>query len=78
MGATLSAVCRDGKCQTPCSADSDCKTPQSGSADDKDMSTGPQICEKGQCVFVGCESDAECRALLKIESSPSNVRAVCR
>jgi hypothetical protein len=78
MSAVTSAVCREGKCQTPCTADSDCKSTQSSGADDNDMIRGPQICEKGQCVFVGCESDAECRALLKIESSPGNVRAVCR
>jgi hypothetical protein len=71
MSQSAFAVCRDGKCQKPCAADNDCK-----SADD--MTSGFEICEKGQCVFVGCESDTECRALLKIESQASNVRAVCR
>jgi hypothetical protein len=37
-----------------------------------------QICEGGKCVFVGCENDAECRALLKIENTSDPTRAVCR
>jgi hypothetical protein len=62
------AVCRDEECKVPCDADTDCVSEQERF----------QVCEQGECVFVGCESDVECRALLMLESAPGNVRAVCR
>jgi hypothetical protein len=64
------AVCRDKKCTSPCEVDSDCASEKN--------STGFDVCEDGQCKFVGCESDTECRALLNLANQRSNVRAVCR
>lgn len=66
------AVCREGKCLVPCQSDADCKT------QDPASELSFSVCEAGECVFVGCESDAECRALLDLQSQPGNVRAVCR
>jgi hypothetical protein len=64
------AVCRDGGCSVPCARDADCATsPGSDSF---------QVCEAGECVFVGCESDAECRALLGLSETFDRARAVCR
>jgi hypothetical protein len=64
------AVCLETKCQAPCDVDADC-------AGDKNTK-GFQVCEQGQCVFVGCETDVECRALLDLESQPGTAHAVCR
>jgi hypothetical protein len=64
------AVCRDSDCQVPCDTDSNCMGQQG--------EDGFQICEDGQCEFVGCESDAECRALLELDSQPGTTHAVCR
>jgi len=66
-GEALSS-CVDGTCQTPCDTDSDCKSEQSPF----------QACVAGKCVFVGCETDAECRALLGLSSQPGTARAECR
>lgn len=69
VSGDASSVCRDGKCQDPCDSDSDCAAEQQRFS----------VCVDSQCVFVGCESDAECRALLHLENQPSSkVRAVCR
>jgi hypothetical protein len=62
------ALCQDGECKVPCDADTDCASEEERF----------HVCEQGQCVFVGCESDVECRALLGLESQPGKVRAVCR
>lgn len=64
------AVCRATKCQAPCDVDADC-------AGDK-TTKGFQVCDQGECAFVGCESDVECRALLGLESQVSQAHAVCR
>jgi hypothetical protein len=64
------AVCRDTKCQVPCDVDADCA---GGSS-----TNSFQVCDQGQCVFVGCESDAECRALLGLQSMNTRARAVCK
>jgi hypothetical protein len=37
-----------------------------------------EACVDGQCKFVGCETDTECRAALGIAALPGKVRAVCR
>jgi hypothetical protein len=64
------AVCRETECKQPCSADVDCGG---------DMMLGMfRVCEDGQCVFVGCENDSECRALYMTANDPGNRRAVCR
>jgi hypothetical protein len=62
------AACRDGECDVPCEADTDCVS----------ETERFQICAEGRCVFVGCEEDYECRALLHLENLPGSVRAVCR
>lgn len=62
------AVCRDGECDVPCTQDTDCVE------DGRRF----QVCVEGSCTFVGCESDAECRALLMLENSPDDTRAICR
>lgn len=74
------ALCTQQKCQVPCEVDRDCNR-EAERDDDADESTsdlGFQVCRQGQCVFVGCESDVECRALLGIENERGNARAVCR
>jgi hypothetical protein len=67
------AVCSEGKCRVPCANDSDCAA---GMMDPTMQSF--QVCEAGECIFVGCDNDAECRALFNLEGQPGNVRAVCR
>jgi hypothetical protein len=64
------AVCREHKCASPCSADEECM----GTAERR----GLEVCEAGTCVFVGCENDRECRALLGLENLQTNAQAVCR
>jgi hypothetical protein len=64
------ALCHETECRVPCSADPDC-------ANDK-MTQGFGVCEQGQCVFVGCENDAECRALLRLDRTAGKTHAVCR
>jgi hypothetical protein len=69
MNRDPDARCRDTECRTPCDSDSDC------AADDQQF----HVCVEGACVFVGCETDAECRALLHLENQPSTkIKAVCR
>ena len=65
------ATCVDTECQVPCSQDADCaRRIGSGSFD---------ICVDGKCQFVGCETDAECRAYLGVEDQTSStVKAVCQ
>jgi hypothetical protein len=64
------ATCHAGKCGAPCNADADCTADKA--------STGFEVCEQGQCVFVGCESDTECRALFGLAGQRNKSRAVCR
>jgi hypothetical protein len=65
------AKCTEKMCKTPCATDSDCSSmdPTSNSF---------EACVDGQCKFVGCETDTECRAALGIAALPGKVRAVCR
>ena len=65
------AECLDAECLVPCQEDSEC-------AGDATTTMTFQVCEAGKCVFVGCESDAECRALLHVENTSDPTRAVCR
>jgi hypothetical protein len=62
------AICVDTECKVPCDGDDDCVS------EDNQF----QVCEEGQCVFVGCETDAECRALLGLFQQTGSARAVCR
>jgi hypothetical protein len=71
LSKSARAICRAGKCQTPCEVDTDC-------ASEKETEVDFQVCEQGQCVFVGCESNAECRALLSLEDESGLARAVCK
>ena len=64
------AVCVDGECEVPCDSDAECM----GSTETR----GFERCEMGKCVFVGCETNKECRALLGLENQRGNVQAVCR
>jgi hypothetical protein len=64
------AVCRDKVCTSPCAIDSDCAAEKN--------TTGFDVCEDGQCKFIGCETDSECRALLALSSQRGSVHAVCR
>jgi hypothetical protein len=66
-GDALSS-CEDGECRTPCDADSDCSGTEQRF----------HVCLQGQCVFAGCENDAECRAVLGLFSRTDTSRAVCR
>lgn len=65
------AVCKDEKCQSPCASDSDCSSMDP-------MNASFQACVDGECKFVGCESDTECRAALNIAGVPGKIHAVCR
>jgi hypothetical protein len=62
------AICVEGDCRAPCDGDDDCVSEDSQF----------QVCEEGQCVFVGCENDAECRAFLDLYQQSGPTRAVCR
>jgi hypothetical protein len=62
------ARCVESECSVPCDDDADCTSEQSPF----------QVCESERCVFVGCENDAECRALLNLSSAPGKTQAVCR
>jgi hypothetical protein len=67
------AKCIETNCKTPCAQDSDC------SSTDPTVSTASfEACVEGECKFVGCETDRECRAALNIAAMPGKVRAVCR
>jgi hypothetical protein len=71
------AVCRDKKCQSPCEADADCAG-SAGTPITAAVSSGFEVCDQGECKFVGCETDTECRALLNVAGERGKVRAVCR
>jgi hypothetical protein len=70
------AVCRDGECYVPCETDTNCAGGRFMM--DSDPAQSFQICEDGRCRFVGCESDAECRAYLGLNETSGEARAVCR
>lgn len=57
--------CLGAECVVPCRRDADC-------------SEDFQVCDRGQCTFIGCETDAECRAALGLENSNDVVTARCR
>jgi hypothetical protein len=85
MSKNQLAICNAGECELPCSTDTDCatmsNTPNQGMMTmtaAANATRGFEACDMGKCVFVGCESNAECRALLGLESQRNNVTAVCR
>jgi hypothetical protein len=55
----------DGKCTRPCVNDGDCKA-------------AFNVCEAGLCVFVGCDTDAECRLALGLGSATEIGTAICK
>ena len=63
------ARCAEGECGVPCTDDADC----AGEGEDRF-----QVCEEERCVFVGCDNDAECRALLGLHSNAGDTQAICR
>ena len=58
-----------GKCTTPCTNDAECNTGTSYSF---------MGCVKKECVYLGCESDEECRGSAQLGSSSNNLRYECR
>ncbi|MFP4600703.1 MAG: hypothetical protein ACLFVJ_20785 [Persicimonas sp.] len=62
------AVCTDGECVVPCTNDAECNGGQNGFF---------EICDGGKCVFIGCETDEECRVALDLEETSGNTRTVC-
>ena len=74
------AVCGDdGECEIPCEADAECVGMVTAMGPGMvSASRGFEVCEMGKCVFVGCETHSECRALLGIENERGQVQAVCR
>lgn len=62
------ATCEDSSCLVPCENDAECNQ---GQFDEF------QVCEGGNCVFVGCETDDECRAAMDMADQPDYWRAVC-
>lgn len=62
-----SSVCSDSECTTPCTNDAECNP----------GGYRFQDCVSGSCVYVGCETDEECRIFLDV-SPGSSTSAVCR
>jgi hypothetical protein len=70
----VEATCgTDGKCIVPCQTDLECGNPKSYSF---------FSCVQNQCVYVGCETDKDCRLLATGPSDagtlPPKQRVVCR
>lgn len=61
------ATCTEGECSAPCESDAQCNV----------SGYSFQACTDGQCVYVGCETDEECRIFLRITPG-SMSSAVCR
>ncbi len=59
--------CVERECRTPCESDVACTHPFSG-------------CREGFCMFVGCDTDEECRGVLQLFDQPvgNPARAACR
>jgi hypothetical protein len=61
------AICYAGQCDVPCQSDPECAStitvinPVQGAV--PAVAQGLQVCDKGHCVDVGCDSDDECRIL---------------
>jgi hypothetical protein len=62
------ATCQDGQCLVACQNDAECGGGFGNSF---------EVCQDGRCVFVGCETDKECRIALELENRPDEIRAVC-
>lgn len=61
------ALCREGECKLPCENDAECNA----------FGYDFMDCVEGECVYVGCDSDEECRIRLDLPPG-SSVTAVCR
>jgi hypothetical protein len=68
-------ACKAGKCTVPCEQDADCASPPGVTPS---AERAFEVCEAGECKFVGCDDDAQCRALFDLQNMPGNVRAVCK
>lgn len=62
------AKCVNKVCKTPCKSDAECASVQRPF----------DVCENEVCVFVGCESNEECRAYLGLELRTDKATAVCK
>jgi hypothetical protein len=62
------ATCTDGECIVPCTNDAECNDGNNGFF---------EICEDQRCIFVGCETDHECRIALDMKNTDGSFRAVC-
>jgi hypothetical protein len=62
------SACRDKECITPCASDIECDQPSK---------YGYSACIENFCVDIGCESDEECRILLKVQAGRGS-DAACR
>ncbi|MEM9691036.1 MAG: hypothetical protein AAGA56_00695 [Myxococcota bacterium] len=61
------ATCVDGECSAPCTSDAECNP----------GGYRFQACVDSQCVYVGCDSNEECRIFLQVPvGSPQQV--ICR
>ena len=73
-GFDRSVCSSERKCTIPCEADDDCV------AQDNNINGDPfWVCQTGTCVFVGCQTDEECRVYLGVEDVvSSDVVAKCQ
>lgn len=61
------AICVEAECSAPCESDADCNV----------GGYRFQACERGQCTYIGCETDEECRIFLGVPPG-SDSSAICR
>lgn len=61
------AVCVDGECSAPCESDAQCNL----------GGYQFQSCEGGQCRYIGCQTDEECRIFLDVRPGDGTY-AICR
>src|SRR5690554_500743 len=62
------ATCNDGQCGVACQNDAECN---------RAGNSFFEVCEAGRCVFVGCETDHECRIALGLADMDGQFSAVC-
>jgi len=64
------ATCTEGECQIPCVSDAECNAGEGGNY-------SFYGCQSGLCVYLGCETDEECRIELGVAPG-SEFRAICQ
>ena len=67
----VTARCRDGECQVPCTSDFEC-------FNDNGIVPALTACVDGLCVDVGCQTDDECRALFDRGGFGTSLDVECR